>query len=374
MSEKPLLIVFPSVFSLNKTTFLEQSISSLLKIKKYDFTKMRRSGMLIVIETDDPVLVSAAISTLFGIEKIAIAREVGSSFETALAEITRTSMNLLLNGDKFHVKVDGRAPGYLAKDLEVAATGALIEKAADLGARAGSETIHSKLLYTYITDQHAYVCVFVDKGLGGIPYNSQKEAILCCIYDEISAMSCLQTIKMGFDVKMAVFYSSDKDLLKISKMINRIILSIPQEKITIHFSKTPKIQDQSTIVLSTTHLGAAIARSKKIARISLPILPYVLPAGFVEENVEVLLKKGLMPWLPLSGMDHGIMESSRQLGLEKYITNLEGISKTKFTIKKVPKKRIQNYVSAAMKNLESVSLTVGPKNVYDMIDALRTNH
>ena len=374
MKEKAVLVVFPSIFSLNKIDVLEEDISNILKIKKQDFTVIRKNESLLIVETSDPVLVSSTINSLFGIEQTAIAKEVDSNFETTLSTIIDTSMNLLLKGDKFHIKVEGKSSRYLAKDLEVTATATLIEKSTDLQVKAGSEIEHDRLLYTYLTESYAYVCVFVDKGLGGIPYNSQKETIFCCIYDELSAITCLQSIKMGFDVKIIIGYSNDSDLLKTSKMINRMLSSIVQEKIQLYFCKIPKIQDQLTKILIATNITMSVARSKKIKRIALSILPFVLPVWFVEYNTKVVFKNKLIPWIPLAGMDSSIIENSRQIGLEKYLTNLESLSKSKFSKNNISKKKIQNNVTKALKSLKSISIVVGPKNVYDIIDSLRTNH
>lgn len=374
MNEKTVLVVFPSVFSLNKMDDLETSISKSLKIKKQSFTCVRKNDSVIVVEANDPVFASSTIGSLFGVDRIAIAKEVKNQFDTVLSTITSTSMNLLLKGEKFYIKVEGKSSDYLAKDLEIAATSSLIEKSIDLQVKPGLESDHSRLLYTYLTESHAYVCIFVDKGLGGIPYNSQKETMLCCIYDELSAIACLQSIKMGFDVKMLVSYSNDSDLLKISKMINRMLPSVVQEKITLQFCKMPKTQDPLMKILVMIYLMISIASSRKIKHVALPILPFTLPVWFVEDSTKAVFQKNLIPWIPLAGMDSSILENSRQIGLEKYIVNLENLCKSKFTKRNIPKRKIQKNVSDALKSLKSISLTVGPKNVHDIIDSLRTNH
>lgn len=374
MNEKTVLVVFPSVFSLNKMDDLETSISKILKIKKQSFTSVRKNDSVIVVEANDPVFASSTIGSLFGVDRIAIAKEVKNQFDTVLSTITSTSMNLLLKGEKFYIKVEGKSSDYLTKDLEIAATSSLIEKSIDLQVKPGLESDHSRLLYTYLTESHAYVCIFVDKGLGGIPYNSQKETMLCCIYDELSAIACLQSIKMGFDVKMLVSYSNDSDLLKISKMINRMLPSVVQEKITLQFCKMPKTQDPLMKILVMIYLMISIASSRKIKHVALPILPFTLPVWFVEDSTKIVFQKNLMPWIPLAGMDSSILENSRQIGLEKYIVNLENLCKSKFTKRNIPKRKIQKNVSDALKSLKSISLTVGPKNVHDIIDSLRMNH
>lgn len=373
MAEKTVLAVFPSVFSANKIDVLEKNIALALKIKRHPFTRIRRNESLIVVETGDPVLASSTIGSLFGIDRIAIAKEADSSFSTALEAITSTSMNLLLANDRFYLRVDGKSPDYLAKDLEVAATAALIEKAADIGARAGSEANNSRRLYAYLTKSHAYVCIFVDRGLGGAPYNSQDEPMVCCVFDELSAIACLQSIKMGFDVNILVGYSSDPDLLKASKMLNRILLSMVHEKISLNFFKMPKTKDPLTKVGIVINLMASFAKSRGIRHAALPILPYASPAWFAEESIKASFAKGLVPWLPLSGMDSSIIENSKQIGLEKYITNLEDLCRASFSKKKVPTKTSKE-AAVSLKSLKPVHITIGPKTVYDMIDSLRTDH
>ena len=374
MGQKTVLVIFPSVFSLNKLEILEDDIVRILKIKDQSIARIRRNESLIVVETSDPVLVSSTVGSLFGIERLAIAREVESGFDKVLETITSTSMNLLLRGERFHVKVEGRSPDYLAKDLEVAATAALTEKLVGLEARPGSEANHDKMLYTYITKSHAYVSIFVDWGLGGVPYGSQSAPVLCCLYDELSAISCLQCVKMGFEVRMVICYEDDPHLLSMAKMVNRMLPSIVEEKITLQFCKTRKSRDPALRVLVAAGLLAAIARSKKIGRIALPVLPYATPASFLEELAASSFKKGLAPWVPLAGMDSSIIENSKQLGLEKFLANLEHACRQKFPKGKVAGTKVQKSVDAALKTLKQISISVGPKNVYDMIDSLRTNH
>lgn len=374
MNEKTVLVVFPSIFSYNKINYLLKSISKILKIKNQTFSSIRRNGLVIVLEVADPVLASSAIGSLFGVDRIAIAREVRNDFDNVLATIIKTSMSLLLKGEKFYIQVGGKTSGYLAKDLEVAATASLIEQSVDLQIRPGSESDHNRLLYTYLTESNAYVCIFVDKGLGGVPYNSQNAEILCCVYDELSAISCLQCIKMGFDINILVAYSSDPDLLKLSKMINRILPILIKEKIEIQFCKISRISDLLMKTLTITYLTTSIASSRKIPRIALAISPLAHPAWFVEENTKIVSQKNLVPWLPLSGMDSSILENAKEVGLEKYLTSFENLCKSKFVKRSIDKEKVTRNVKSALKNLKYVSITVGPKNVHDIIDSLRSKH
>ena len=373
-AEKTVLVVFPSIFSQNKLGVLEENIAKILKIKEQGFSRISRDGTVIVVETPDPVLVSATLVSLFGIDRIAIAREIENKFALAVETIASTGKSLLLRGDRFYVKVEGRSPDYLAKDLEVAATARLIETTSDLEAGPGSESSHTRLLYTYITKSNAYICAFVDRGLGGVPYNSQGERMLCCIYDELSAISCLQAIKMGFDAVIVTVYFDDSDLLRASKMINRILPSVVCPKVTLYFCKAQKMQGLQTRVILGAQIASLVAKAKRIRHVALPAPPFAFPAKLIEEVTGVVSKKGLVPWLPLAGMDSSIFENAGQLGLEKYATALEEMCRTRLPGKAAPEKKVAAYASGAVKNLKQVSITVGPKNVYDKIDSLRTNH
>ena len=162
MNEKTVVVVFPSLFSLNKIDYLVSSISTILKIKKLGFNEIRKNGSVIIVEADDPVFASSAIGSLFGIEKIAIAKEIKNSFNVIVSAITTVGTNLLLRGEKFYVKVDGAGMEYVPKDVELAATSALIEKTVDFQTKPGTESSHDKIIYTYITKSHAYVCIFID--------------------------------------------------------------------------------------------------------------------------------------------------------------------------------------------------------------------
>jgi adenylyl- and sulfurtransferase ThiI len=374
MNEITVLVVFPSIFSHNKINNLMKSISKILKIKNQTLNSIRRNGFVIVLEVADPVLASSAIGSLFGVERVAIAREVRNNFDNVLSTIIKTSINLLLRGEKFYIKVDGKTADYLAKDLEIASTASLIEQAVDLQVKPGSESYHDRLLYTYITESNAYVCIFLDRGLGGIPYNSQNAEILCCVYDELSAISCLQCIKMGFDIKILVCYSSDPDLLKLSKIINRILPTLLKEKVKLQFCKIPRISNLLTKTFSITSLIIKVALSKKITRVALAVPPLVYPAWFVEENIKIVSQNNLVPWIPLSGIDSSILENAREIGLEKYLTSLENLCKLKFGKRPIDKEKVARNVKLALKSIKSVSITVGPKNIHDIIDSLKANH
>ncbi len=188
MTNNASIVIFPSVFAQNKINALISNVKKILKIQNQQFQKIRKDNSIIVLEANDPVFASSTINLLFGIEKIAIAKQVKNDYDVLVSAITKIGTNLLLKGDTFYVKVEGQSKGYLPKDVEFAATSSLIEKTTKLGAKPGTEDKHDKLLYTYLTKLNGYVCIFTDSGNGGIPNNFQNEKIICFIYDELSAV------------------------------------------------------------------------------------------------------------------------------------------------------------------------------------------
>ena len=128
MTEETLVVVYPSLFAENKINLLIDNIKKILKIKNLKFGKIVKDDFLVCIHADDPVFVSSAIGLLFGIKQIVIAKKIKNDFKTIVSQVGEIGSNLLLKGEKFFVKADGNAKGFVIKDLELAATSILIQK------------------------------------------------------------------------------------------------------------------------------------------------------------------------------------------------------------------------------------------------------
>lgn len=378
MSDNASVVVFPSVFTQNKVASLLSNVKKILKIRNQKFQKIRIDDSIIVLDANDPVFASSAINLLYGIERIAIAKCVKNDFDTVVAAITKIGSNLLLKGDKFFVKVEGYSSGYIPKDLEISATSSLIEKTSKLGAKPGIEEKFDKLLYTYLTKSNAYVCIFTDKGLGGIPYNSQNEKIVCGIYDELSAVSCLETIKEGFDVKIIVCYRNQNDLLNLVKILNKIIPRTIQSNLDLEFFKIT-IKGKSSqsflkMIETITEILLSVAKLNKVNRISLAISPLIFPQWFIDNNFKRILQKKLFPLFPLSGLDDNLLENAKAIGLGKYLPKIEKLGKMKFNRYTNTQKEIQKCANQALKTRKKISVTIGPNNVHEILDSLKVNH
>ena len=375
MSDNASVVVFPSIFAKNKVNSLVSNIKKILKIRNQQFQNVRKDDSIVIVEANDPVFASSAINLLFGIERVAIAKQVKNEFDVVVSAITKIGSNLLLKGEKFYVKVEGHASGYIPKDIEIAATSSLIEKTTKLGSKPGTEEKHDKLLYTYLTKSYAYVCIFTDQGHGGVPNNSQNEQTICCIYDELSAVSCLEAIKEGFDVKIIVCYRKQSDLLNLVKILNNILPRTIQSKVDLEFFKLTikgtNTQSYLRMVESIVEILISCANSNNIKRVSLAISSLIFPSLFIENILKRVFQNGLIPHIPLSGLDDNILDNAKEIGLAKYLPRIEKLGKMKFNSLLNDQKQAKKLADQALKAKRNITITVGPTNVHDILDSIK---
>ena len=371
MNEISYVVVFPSIFSKNKIPQLIKNIKKILKIKNQKYNSVKRDGDIILVDADDPVFASSAINLLFGIEKIAIARQVKNDFQNIVSEITTIGGNLLLKGEKFLVRVEGISKGFLVKDVEIAATSNIIEKKSDLGAHPGTDEKFDKLLYTFLTKNYAYICIFSDIGKDGIPYESEKQQTICAVYDEISAVSCYETIKQGYDTKIIVCFRQESELMNLAKMINQIIPRLVQEEIKIEFYNlkiNPK-GNKNYLIYVNSIIEILLSFSNK--RISLSLSPLIFSGNFIDSVLNHVFSKKKIPIIPLTGVDNQLFLEAKEIGLERSISKLEKmISIRSNDVPKISKTDIE----FALKTKKEISVKLGVNNVHDILDSLNEDH
>ena len=371
MNEISYVVVFPSIFSKNKIPQLIKNIKKILKIKNQKYNSVKRDGDIILVDADDPVFASSAINLLFGIEKIAIARQVKNDFQNIVSEITTIGGNLLLKGEKFLVRVEGISKGFLVKDVEIATTSNIIEKKSNLGAHPGTDENFDKLLYTFLTKNYAYICIFSDIGKGGIPYESEKQQTICAVYDEISAVSCYETIKQGYDTKIIVCFRQESELMNLAKMINQIIPRLVQEEIKIEFYNlkiNPK-GNKNYLIYVNSIIEILLSFSNK--RISLSLSPLIFSGNFIDSVLNHVFSKKKIPIIPLTGVDNQLFLEAKEIGLERSISKLEKmISIRSNDVPKISKTDIE----FALKTKKEISVKLGVNNVHDILDSLNEDH
>ena len=371
MNEISYVVVFPSIFSKNKIPQLIKNIKKILKIKNQKYNSVKRDGDIILVDANDPVFASSAINLLFGIKKITIARQVKNDFQNIVSEITSIGGNLLLKGEKFLVTVEGISKGFLVKDIEIAATSNIIEKKSNLGAHPGTEEKFDKLLYTYLTKNYAYISIFSDTGKGGIPYQSQGQQTICAIYDEISAVSCCETIKQGYDTKIIVCYRQKSELMNLAKMINQIIPRLVQEKIEIEFYNLKINPNGNKNYLIYVNSIIEILLSYSNNRISLSLSPLIFPANIIDNALNYIFSKKKIPIIPLAGVDNQLFIEAKEIGLERNIKKLEKM--INITSNDTPKFS-KTDVEFAHKTKKEISVRLGANNVHDILDSLSEDH
>ena len=376
MKDEVLIVVFPSVFSKNKVSSLIINIKKVLKIQNQKLRKIRKDGDVIIVEADDPVFASSAINTLFGIKGVGIAKRVTNDFESIINGVSKTAEDIFLKGERFLLQIEGYAKGFTTKDIELAATSSVIEKTAGMGIKPGTNKKYDRKLYVCLTKLNAYICIYYDNGLGGVPNNSQNKEIICCIFDELSAVSCIETIKQGFDVRIIVCYNKDSELLRLVKIINQIIRRTVKPKINLDFYKIHYNKKLTPLLLMeiTSKILMQIASKSEIKRISLGTSPLIYPIDFSEDLAKQTFNKNLIPYFPLSGLDGNVFESAKEIGLEKYLPNIKKLGNIKFHSSKQPTKETEKIVLESIKNKKTVSVKIGLNNVHEILDEVRSDH
>jgi hypothetical protein len=374
MSNENYVVVFPSIFAENKISLLMRNIKKILKIHNQKYSEILRDENLILVDANDPVFASTTIGLLFGIKQIIIAKKIKNDFTTVVDEINKIGSSLLLKGERFYVNVQGVPKGYVTKDVELSATSSLIENNRKINAKPGTDEKHDKLLFTHITRSNAYVSIFNDRGLGGAVNNSQNEKIVCGIFDEFSALACLETIKQGFEVKIVVFYQKQSELLNLVKILQKILPRTLQIRSEIEFYNVTWF-DNSPISKNIL-LGkvlSKIALREKISFVGLAVSPLVFPSTLIKKLEVEIFDSGLVPYIPLSGIGFELFENAREIGLEKYIVKIEKTIQRKI-IEKDTKKPSSAVVDSIMTSQKTVSVKLGPNIIHEILDALEVKH
>lgn len=372
MSQVSYVVVFPTIFAKSKIPQLVSNIKKILKARDQRFKSVRRDGDIILVDANDPVFASSAINLLFGIEKIAIAKQVKNNFSDIISEITSVGGNLLLKGERFIVRVEGVSKGFVAKDVEIAATSKIIEEKSKLGAQPGTDERFDKLLYTYLTKNNAYICIFIDKGMGGVPYVAQQDQkTICAVYDETSAICCYETVKQGYDVDVIVCYRQQSELMNLAKIINKIIPRLLQDSITIkffHLGINPK-GVKNYFVFVESILEIMLGQTQQY--VSLALSPLVFPREYIRRVLDRVFQAQKTPVLALAGVDDGLFESAREMGLEKSIKKLEKqVMMTVREMPDIPTSAGAQDMDSVIKTAKEIAVRIGPNNVHDILDSL----
>ena len=218
---------------------------------------------------------------------------------------------------------------------------------------------------------HEFYLFYLDSGRGGIPYQSQNQQTICSIYDEISAVSCYETIKQGHNTKIIICYRQKSELMNLAKMINQIIPRLVQKKIELEFYHL-KIKPngiKNYLIYVNSILEIMLNHSNN--RISLALSPLIFPANFIDNALNHVFSKNKIPIIPLTGVDNELFTEAKEIGLERNIKKLEKM--INISSNEIPKfSKIG--VEYALKTKQEIFVKLGANNVHDILDSLNENH
>jgi len=133
-------------------------------------------------------------------------------------------------------------------------------------------------------------------------------------------------------------------------------------------------QSYLSLIETVTEVMLSIADSKKLKRISLAVSTSIFPQTFIDRITKKVYQKNIIPHISLSGFDENILNSAKEIGLEKYLTRIEKLGKMKFDSIVMDKKNIVDLAKKALKTKRVVAVTIGPNNVHDILDSLKSEH
>ena len=69
-----------------------------------------------------------------------------------------------------------------------------------------------------------------------------------------------------------------------------------------------------------------------------------------------------------------MFESAREIGLEKYLSSIKKLGGTKFHNSKQPATKIEKIIDESLASKKIVSVNVGPNNVHEILDEVRSDY
>jgi len=151
-----------------------------------------------------------------------------------------------------------------------------------------------------------------------------------------------------------------------------------QTKLEIEFYHLSLPEKDKQKLLTTIQVISQILKkisaSKKINLISLPVSPLIHQSAFIEYLVKDVFDSGLIPYVPLSGLDDSIINNMKEIGLEKHLSKIEQLTKNKLNFQKTGTQRLTTLVNSSIRTKKLVQVTLGPNNIHDILDSLKIDH
>ena len=428
--DKTVLLVFPAHFSISRIDKLIASIEKKFQSKNIELRAIMLENECLVFEIDDVVEGAGITREMFGIDKVAIAKKVPSTrFEDIAAEVVNIGKLKVLPNEKFFVKVqisNNAKVNYKSRDFEFASTGdltAALQSSSSFSSSRQSYTFSSsvssisshsysssarpakneleadRLIEIFIGKKSAYVCIEIDKGLGGLPFACQGEKVLCTIYNTLSAISCMIALKCGFFPEIVILYTDDDDLRQNLKtfgmMANKMniknysirLVELDYGKI-LNLKKHGQRRIQKTLrqqQLESDHkailqeiVATQILTLMRGKGVVVPLSVAIHPLWLIESTFKKILASKKIPWMPLLLSSQGIYDIAEELGMaENKLLLLSDKSSMMnrlmtFTRQDYAKYRrtIDEMTESAKKNMKTISFEIGPNYLHDILDSV----
>ena len=361
MASSSYVVVFPALYPPRYVQTLMQNIRRILDVRDEPYKSIQQDSDLILIDSHDPASTASAVNMLSGIRQTVIAWQVDNTFDDIVDTISDTGRRLLLAGDKFLVRVQGTTSGFLPEDAAMAATSSIIESNTAPGVGPGTAKRHDRLLYCYATDKHAYVSIFRDTGMGGFPTGSQGK-VVCCVFDALSASSCIECIRNGFDVTILACYRHGQDPHQLAQILGKITPMLFSEQIRMYIYTVST--DESDYIGMAQHavtLAIKEAKALDIHQISLPVSRALVPGDAYKTLSALVTERGMVPVELMPSGSKVLYDTLREFSMHRNFDKIESILRTPYTEPAAKDTPISRKV---------VSIKPGPNNVHDIVDAL----
>jgi hypothetical protein len=393
------VVVFPSAFTNERA--LAQSIRKVAT----ELTSMTLENNLIVCESSDVVELAYKLSTMFGVERVAVALKVSNSFSDLLDAISEVGSRIIVPGDRFFVKVIRQSSvkhDYVSRDIEFAASGALAEKLAPINSRpARKEQEANRTVLAVICEESAYICIQVISAPGGLVAGSQG-MVMSSMHGSLSFLSCLMAAKAGFECNSIVLpYTDESDLEINAKMVQRLAILTGIKKQTILFTPINlSLKGSVSLLLKEQIVSKILIQSQNKddnnnnssnnsdsdwktsnRRVIFPLTAAVHPIWFIESIMQESLSAGKTPFVPLAFLSSELVTLAREAGIDLLDVSPPSssfsISSALAKTTTITRTKLQNYhttvdseTRSALKNAKRVKLKVGPNYVHDIIDSI----
>ena len=160
--------------------------------------------------------------------------------------------------------------------------------------------------------------------------------------------------------------SKDKELIRVASEGTKIILSETPNDCKIIFPSSHVIFE------GTSSLKKDISEKEKISHVVLPVSPLLFRADFIKKLQISIFENGLVPYIPLSGIDSEIFDNAKEIGLEKFVLRVENVLRRKETYQK--KKFTDTAVNAILKRKKTIPVKLGPNMLHEVLDTLQVKH